>query len=49
MEGLNLNNILSGDEVDTLFDKYTESDDNTVEDNQDNEEVVEEPTEKNND
>lgn len=49
MEGLNLNNILSGDEVDTLFDKYTESDDNTVENNQDNEEVVEEPTEKNDD
>ncbi len=49
MEGLNLNNILSGDEVDTLFDKYTESDDNTVEDNQNNEEVVEEPTEKNDD
>lgn len=49
MEGLNLNNILSGDEVDTLFDKYTESDDNTVEDNQNNEEVVEESTEKNDD
>ena len=49
MEGLNLNNILSGDEVDTLFDKYTESDDNTVENNQDNEEVVEESTEKNDD
>lgn len=49
MEGLNLNNILSGDEVDTLFDKYTESDDNTVEDNQNNEEVVDESTEKNDD
>lgn len=49
MEGLNLNNILSGDEVDTLFDKYTESDDNTVEDNQNNEEVAEESTEKNDD
>lgn len=44
MEVLNLNSILSGDEVDTLFDKYTESDDNTVEDNQNNEEVVEEST-----
>lgn len=32
MEGLNLNNILTGDEVDTLFDKYTgDSEDNTTE------------------
>ena len=30
MEGLNLNNILTGDEVDTLFDKY---EDNNAEDN----------------
>lgn len=48
MEGLSLNNILTGDEVDTLFDKYTESEDNTAEPQQQeqeesvNEESVEE-------
>lgn len=31
MGGLDLNNILTGDEVDTLFDKYTGDDDNTTE------------------
>ena len=43
MEGLNLNNILTGDEVDTLFDKYTgDNEDNTTEEPQEetNEETV---------
>lgn len=43
MEGLNLNNILTGDEVDTLFDKYTgDNEDNTTEESQEetNEETV---------
>ncbi len=36
MEGLNLNNILTGDEVDTLFDMYTgDSEDNTTDDTTD--------------
>lgn len=42
MEGLDLNNILTGDEVDTLFDKYTGSDeDNTTESSEKNDETVE--------
>ena len=35
MGGLDLNNILTGDEVDTLFDKYTGDDDNTTESQED--------------
>ena len=48
MEGLNLNNILTGDEVDTLFDKYTgDNEDNTTEESQ--EETNEETVDDNND
>ena len=50
MEGLNLNNILTGDEVDTLFDKYTsDSDDNTTEEPQEQQEETTEETVDNND
>ena len=51
MEGLNLNNILSGDEVDTLFDKYnSDNEDNTTEEPQEQqEEVTEETVDSNND
>lgn len=50
MEGLNLNNILSGDEVDTLFDKYTsDSEDNTTEEPQEQQEETTEETVDNND
>lgn len=37
MEGLNLNNILTGDEVDTLFNKYTgDNEDNTTDSQEEN-------------
>ena len=50
MEGLNLNNILTGDEVDTLFDKYTsDSEDNTTEEPQEQQEETTEETVDNND
>lgn len=50
MEGLNLNNILSGDEVDTLFDKYnSDNEDNTTEEPQEQQEEVTEETVDSND
>ena len=50
MEGLNLNNILTGDEVDTLFDKYTgDSEDNTTGEPQEQQEETTEETVDNND
>ena len=36
--GLSLNNILTGDEVDTLFDKYEGDNENNTTDNQQNNE-----------
>ena len=48
MEGLNLNNILTGDEIDTLFDMYNgDSEDNTTDEPK--EQTTEETVEKNND
>ena len=50
MEGLNLNNILTGDEVDTLFDKYTgDSDDNTTEESQEEQQTTEKTVDNNDD
>ena len=45
-----MNNILTGDEVDTLFDKYTgDSEDNTTEEPQEQQEETTEETVDNND